>query len=166
MNLSTADKHVEKLLEILGPYCDKIAVAGSVRRRRPVVNDIDLVILTRDPAAVKARCKVSCSPRADGNEIFTCVTTNGIQIDIFFAKHASGELFQHVPGTWGTVLLCRTGSKEHNIYLCEHAKKKNLAWVPNAGVRDADYNILASETEEAIFKALKLDFIPPEQRER
>ncbi len=166
LTLETADKFAAKLLEILGPYCDKIAVAGSVRRRVSVVGDIDLVVLTRDQAAVKARCKQTCTVKTDGNENFICMTKNGIQIDLFFAQYATGELFTHVPGTWGTVLLCRTGSKDHNIYLCQHAKTLGLAWVPNVGVRDADYNILAAETEEEIFKALKLSFIPPEKRER
>ena len=166
MNLTTADKYVAKLLEILTPYCDRIAVAGSIRRRRPVVGDIDLVVLTRDPAAVKARCKQSCTTKTDGQQNYICETNNGIQIDIFFAQYAQEDFFTKVPGTWGTILLCRTGSTAHNIYLVEHAKKLGLKWDPYAGVVDPDFNIIASETEEEIFSALKLEFIPPEKRER
>lgn len=166
LNLSTADKYVEKLLEILVPYCDKIAVAGSIRRRRPFVGDIDLVVLARDHNAVKARCKQSCTTKTDGFENYICETKNGIQIDIFFARYPQSELFTKVPGTWGSVLLCRTGSVNHNIYLVEHAKSLGLKWDPYAGVIDQDYNILASETEQEIFAALKLEFIPPEKRER
>ena len=166
INLATADKYAAKLLELLGPYCDRIAVAGSIRRRRPVVGDIDLVVLTRDPAAVKARCKQSCTTKTDGQQNYICETMNGIQIDIFFAQYAQTELFTKVPGTWGSILLCRTGSVAHNIYLVEHAKTLGLKWDPYAGVVDQDYNIIASETEEDIFAALKLDFIKPEERER
>jgi DNA polymerase (family 10) len=166
LKLESADKHATKLMETLGPYCDKIAVAGSIRRRRPIVGDIDLVVLTRDPAALKARCKQTCVTKTDGRENFICETSNGIQIDIFFAQHAQTELFNKVPGTWGSILLCRTGSIAHNIYLVEHAKTLGLTWNPYAGVLDADYNILASETEEEIFATLKLEFIPPEERER
>lgn len=166
LRLETADKYAAKLMETLTPYCDRIAVAGSIRRRRPIVGDIDLVVLTRDKRAFKDRCMQSCIVLQDGDENFICETRNDIQIDVFFARQAQTELFTHVPGTWGSVLLCRTGSTEHNIYLIEHAKRLGLAWVPNAGVRDSEYNILAAETEEEIFAALKLDFIPPEKRER
>lgn len=166
MNLERADKLAAQAVNILQPYCDRIEIAGSIRRRRPVVNDIDLVVLAKDPDAVKQRCLVSCTPQTNGRENFACITKHGIRIDIFFAQYPKIDLFFKVPGTWGTILLFWTGSTEHNIYLVEHAKKLGLKWNPYAGVIDQDMNIIAAETEEEIFTALKLEFIEPERRER
>ena len=76
------------------------------------------------------------------------------------------DLLNTAPDNFGTLLLCRTGSKEHNIFLVEHAKRLNLRWNPYRGVIDGAGNVLASETEEDIFKALDLPWIQPEDRER
>lgn len=132
--LSSADKYAKRLMDILGPFCDKIAVAGSIRRRRPVVGDIDLVILAKDPEIVKARCRQTCSVVTNGVQNFICMTSTGVQIDIFFARYPQNELFVKLPGTFGSLLLCRTGAVAHNIYLVEHAKTLGLKWDPYAGV--------------------------------
>lgn len=54
----------------------------------------------------------------------------------------------------------------HNIYLVEHAERQGLRWNPYWGVFDGSGRCLASADEEAIFKALGLNFIPLEKRER
>jgi DNA polymerase (family 10) len=62
------------------------------------------------------------------------------------------------------LLLARTGSKEHNIKLAALAKSKGLTFSPHEGIKRGE-QILASETEEAIFAALGLPYIAPEDRE-
>ena len=163
--LATARKYADKIVAELAPFCERVEIAGSIRRARPQVGDIDLVILPRDKAAIKARCRQSCQVGTDGEENFTCHLSNGVQLDIWFATPASHDLFQPIPSNWGSLLICRTGSLEHNIYLVEHAKKLGLRWSPYAGVYDSNFALLASETEESIFAALKLPFIPPELRD-
>jgi len=172
MNLPRALALGRQIREQLAPFCERIEIAGSIRRARPVVNDLDLVLLPKPGQlhAIKARCRQRCAVVSDGeqNAIFRLQLSDltQFQLDLFFARPAARDLLQSVPGNFGSLLLCRTGSKEHNIFLVEHAKRLGLAWSPYRGVLDADGYVLASETEEEIFRALDLAFIPPEQRER
>jgi DNA polymerase/3'-5' exonuclease PolX len=70
------------------------------------------------------------------------------------------------PTNWGSVLLCRTGSVRHNLWLIKAAEHLGLKWKPHDGVLDAAGNIIASATEADIFAALHTDFVAPERRER
>lgn len=173
MKLSAATALAEKIKAELQPFCERIEIAGSIRRGRPEVGDIDLVILPKPGqlAAIKARCLHRCAPVTEGDQNFIVRLPMsgplpGAQLDIFFARPATKDFFQEVPCNFGTLLLCRTGSKEHNIFLVEHAKRMGLTWHPYRGVVDPEGYILASATEQAIFTALDLEFIPPAQRER
>ena len=168
MHLPLAQKLAEKILAEISPYCLKAEIAGSIRRRRPFVNDIDLVLLPRDGnlLALQERFHKSCKVLKEGQQNAMYELANGFQLDVFFA-YQKEALFTPMTTNWGTLLLCRTGSKEHNIYLIEQAKKINRAWRPYAGVFDLDTgDCLACATEESIFEALGLPFIPPQSRER
>ena len=172
MNLKRAMAIGESVMNALAPHCERIEIAGSIRRQRPEVGDLDLVILPNPGKLdiIKARCAQRCARVTDGGQ--NCIyrmqlpDLTQFQIDLFFARPASRDLLQSMPGTFGTLLLCRTGSKEHNIWLVEHAKRLGLTWNPYRGVIDAEGYVLASESEEEIFKALDLEFVPPEKRER
>ena len=161
-----------KIQEQLAPLCERIEIAGSIRRARPEVGDLDLVILpkTGQRDAIKSRCASKCARVTDGEQ--NCIyrlqlpDLTQFQIDIFFARPAASDLLQSDPGNFGSLLLCRTGSKEHNIFLVEHAKRLGLKWQPYRGVMDHGGQVLASETEADIFRALDLEFVPPERRER
>ena len=79
-----------------------------------------------------------------------------INVDIYWATHSS----------WGTLLLIRTGSKQHNIKLASLAKSRG--WQLKAsgdGLFDAYKRRITGDDEEGIFKALGLPFIPPGERE-
>lgn len=172
MKLARAIVIALKIQEQLAPLCERIEIAGSIRRGRPEVGDVDLVILPKPEQlpAIKTRCAQKCETVRDGEQ--NCIYRlplsdhTEIQLDIFFARPAVRDLLNTAPGNFGTLLLCRTGSKEHNIFLVEHAKRMNLRWNPYRGVIDSAGNVLASETEEDIFKALDLSWIKPENRER
>jgi DNA polymerase (family 10) len=161
-----------KIESNLAPFCERIQIAGSLRRQRAWVNDIDLVVLPRpgQTAALKARCLVNCTPVTDGeqNAIYRLRLRDGteVQVDLFFARPPQVDLLAYEPGNFGTLLLCRTGSKEHNIFLVEHAKRLGLVWRPYAGVFDAAGRCCAAEEEAEIFTALDLPWIAPEHRER
>lgn len=166
LDLATAAKYAASIVEKLADMCEQIAVAGSIRRRRPQVGDIDLVI---QPKAGKRRFIrdriLAWKPllKADGHENLL-VEVKGVQIDIFFADEPGQDLFAE-PGNFGTLLVCRTGSLQHNIYLADRAKKLGRHWNPYRGVVQRG-QIIASQTEASVFNALGLDFIKPEDRER
>lgn len=61
--------------------------------------------------------------------------------------------------------MCRTGSKEHNIWLCQVAQRRGLSWNPYWSVYDGP-RCLACAEEADIFQALSLPYVKPENRER
>lgn len=167
-----------RVLDALEPFSEQIAIAGSVRRCKAMVHDLDLVIQPKPGQlqAIKDRALEHADPIRQGDTNFSVRLRSEkmpLQIDIFFAREQSADLFQAQPTNFGSLLICRTGSKEHNIYLVDRAKQLGLIWHPYHGVYDPRYthpsefrNYIASETEEDIFKALQLDYIKPEERER
>lgn len=168
MKLFGAYNLADRIKKELAPMCERIEIAGSIRRGRSDVNDIDLVILPKPGQldGIKARCEKKCVVVKDGDQNYIVRLPSGFQLDIFFARHSVADLLQRVPGNFGTLLLCRTGSTAHNIYLVEHAKTRGFTWNPYKGVLDGEGFVIASETEEEIFDMLALNFVPPANRER
>ena len=167
MKLANVRRLAETIQEVLRPFCERLEIAGSIRRQRPECGDIDLVLIPRPNALadLKARCLQHATLTTDGGQNFIC-QLRGIQLDLFIARPDDRDMFHPLPTNFGSLLLCRTGSKEHNIFLVEHAKARGLRWQPYQGVMDATGAVIASRTEEEIFTALGLDFVPPEKRER
>jgi len=165
--LAQADKLASKISAELKPFCERIEIAGSIRRRRPTVNDIDLVVLPLEGQtnALRARVLERTVPISDGPEVILTLLTNGVQLDLWLAQRPKKDLFSATPTNFGALLLSRTGSKEHNIWLCTVAQKMGRHFNPHYGVFEHG-KMLASATEEEIFSALRLEFIPPEARER
>lgn len=167
MDLSQATSLATKVSAVLAPFCERIEIAGSIRRKRPVCNDIDLVCIPKPGQflALRARALENSTVVRDGEQNFISRLKNGIQLDIFFARPDTSDLLEARPSNWGSLLLCRTGSRDHNIYMVERAKRMGLRWNPYTGVFRGE-QIIASRTEEEIFAALELAYLPPESRER
>ena len=62
--------------------------------------------------------------------------------------------------------ICRTGSKEFNIHLCNVAKDLGFHWNPYEGLRDQKGAIIKTDTEQEFFSALALEWVMPVNRER
>jgi hypothetical protein len=165
MILATAQRAASKIASELAPFCERIEIAGSIRRQRPNCNDIDLVILPRDLTALRQRLCLRTHSVSDGPEIITVRLANNIQIDVFLAHAGIKDFFNPQPSNWGSVLMCRTGSKEHNVWLCQRAQKFGLKWGTMRGLVDEDGYTIAGATEAEIYEALDLPFIDPINRE-
>jgi DNA polymerase (family 10) len=167
LTLTQADKLAAKVTAELKPFCDRIEIAGSVRRRRPSVNDIDIVVLPRPDQvnALRERVLRHTEPISDGPQVILTRLANGMQLDLWIAQQPHKDLFSQTPTNFGVLLLSRTGSKEHNIWLCQRAESLGRRLNPHHGVFEGS-KLLASATEEEVFEALDLDFIAPEKRER
>lgn len=165
--LNQAVKLAEKIKAELTPFCERIAIAGSIRRRRPWVNDIDLVALPLEDQvnALRARVHEKTTPIKDGPVEIVVRLTNGFQVDLWLANRPKKDLFSETPTNYGSILLCRTGSVAHNIWLVSLAEKMGRRWNPHHGVFQ-NGRLLASATEEEIFRVLELEFVRPEERER
>lgn len=171
LSLDQADKFAEKIQDAIAPYCHPgfCEVVGSIRRRRGTCHDIDIVCIPKDLAAVRNRCKQSCTVVADGDQIFRLQIQSAraemIDIDIYFARFEERSLFGVLPCNWTTLLVQRTGSRMFNKWLCSIAHSKGMQWRPNVGLCRQE-NVIETPDETAFFSALGLDYIKPEDREK
>jgi DNA polymerase (family 10) len=170
MKLATAQSLATRIVEELQPYCTRIEVAGSIRRGLEWVNDIDLVLIPENPSALRDRILRRCTVIQDGPQNLLVRLpapksgqTGEVQLDIFIARPETRDLLEAKPSNWGTLLLCRTGSKEHNIKLAKRASHLGLMWKVYEGIfRGRD--LIASATEQEIFTALEMPYLEPHER--
>jgi len=156
MELAQAQKIANEVVKRLSPYCKKIEIAGSIRRRKPFVNDIDLVLIPSDPWNLTHEIAGLGQVRQAWGEKLKRILFNGVQVDIYYATEE----------TWATLLLIRTGSMEHNIHLASLAKKKGWHLAANGdGLFNEKGKRVAGDSEQSIFAALGLLYLPPERRE-
>jgi DNA polymerase (family 10) len=145
------------------PGIDQVTPAGSLRRGRETVGDLDLLATgpACEPDVVAAAVEhVATLPLIDklmarGQNKVTFTLRNNLQVDVRLLPRSS----------YGAALQYFTGSKHHNVALRQRALKRGYTLSEYALLRLDDNTIIASETEEAIYNALDLDWIPPELRE-
>jgi DNA polymerase (family 10) len=166
LQIGKAQKYAALIAAELAPFCHRIEVAGSVRRGCDYVGDIDLVAIPKDMQGLRARLTRNCITECVGDENLRVVTSIGVQIDLFLARGAGRDLLDQIPSTWGSVMLCRTGSVRHNLWFIQAAKRKGLTWRTQRGLFAEDGECVASETEEEMFDAVGLKFVSPEKRDR
>lgn len=171
MKLAQADRYADQIMaavhEVAPP--DEMECAGSRRRRKPDCGDLDFVILPRAPGdipIIQARFRQNCVPKIEGPVNSSYLDRAGFQLDVYFAHQAERELYSVTACNWGTLLICRTGSQAFNSWLAIQAGNRGMHWNPYNGVLDSKGGVIASETEEAVFKALGLGWVRPEDRER
>ncbi len=149
-----ADALVAHLKKLKG--LKKITIAGSYRRGQETIGDLDLLAIAKDAKPVMKRF-VEYDEVADvlahGETKSSVVLQSGVQVDLRVVPDKS----------YGAALHYFTGSKAHNIALRKLAQKKK--WKLNEyGLFDGE-EAVAGRTEEEVYKALDLPFIPPELRE-
>ena len=157
-----ARRIAEELLKEAGSLgLEKAAFAGSLRRGRETVGDIDILAAGRpDGAATGKFCRLARVEKilSAGPAKCSVLLRDGIQCDL-----------RIIPADrYGAALNYFTGSKEHNVALRELAQKKGLTLSEYGLCRQADKEHkkpVAARTEEEIYAALGLAYIPPELRE-
>jgi len=167
LTLEEAVPMANDLLDELKEFCEQIEIAGSIRRRRSVVNDIDIVALPKKDRLTALREYVlkQGSVTSEGLDVLIVKLANDVQLDLWLARPTSRDLFAETPTNYGSLMVCRTGSEEHNIWLCNEAKKLGRQWNPYRGVFEGE-KLIASATEREIFAALEVPYINPHRRER
>ncbi|HLT38987.1 MAG TPA: DNA polymerase/3'-5' exonuclease PolX [Enhygromyxa sp.] len=140
------------------PGVEQVAVAGSIRRRRETVGDIDVVVAAKRAAGARASQAFERMPAvarviASGPSKTMVSLDNGLDADLRVVA----------PNSFGAALLYFTGSKAHNIALRKMALSRG--WKLNEyGLFEGERSI-AGRTELDIYEALGLPWIPPELRE-
>lgn len=160
----------DRIVGELAPYCERIEVAGSIRRGLPNVGDIDLVALPLPGMRQSLIDRFLANTRkiSAGQRNISAALANGVEVQLFLAHgEQPGDLFSNPlqPSNWASLLICRTGSREHNIKLVHAAARKGLRWNPQEGLRTASGNYLDTPEEEDFFATLGIDFIAPAHRQ-
>ena len=161
LDLEDADKLAEAIKAAVKAHCEKIEVAGSIRRQKPKVHDIDFVVVAKSDSDWKAINEVlrrlRAKPNCSGNQLIKSYVPiqNGLfQVDFYRAK----------PETFGIHLLVRTGSAEHNCWLAGYAISKGMRLKYSEGLIQNGKPIAGAD-EKSVFEALALPFPQPTQRE-
>ncbi|MCG8468319.1 MAG: DNA polymerase/3'-5' exonuclease PolX [Gemmatimonadetes bacterium] len=172
--LGEVDELLPPLIEHMSavPGVTRLEVAGSYRRRRETVGDIDLLVLADDAvAASEGLTGFSGVERVigAGGTKTSVMLRSGLQVDLRVVPSES----------WGAALIYFTGSKEHNIKLRQRALDRHLRVseygvfeIPDESLGDAlgergvasEGELVAGETEEDVYDALDLPWFPPEMR--
>jgi len=164
--LNVGEVQAEKIIEHLRNYpgVEKATPAGSLRRGRETVGDLD--ILVTGPACcddterekliehiIKLPGLMEIIARGENKVSFRL--RGGMQVDVRFLP----------PESFGAAMQYFTGSKGHNVALRQRALKMGYTLNEYSLAKLDDQQVVAGKSEEEIYAALKLDYIPPEMRE-
>src|SRR5277367_5849488 len=157
-----AEKLVEHLLSI--PGIEKVTPAGSLRRGRETVGDLDILVTGKGCIEDESRQALIehlllfpglMDVIAQGENKVSFRHRNGMQVDVRLLP----------PESFGAAMQYFTGSKAHNVALRQRALKMGFTLNEYSLAKLEDEKPVARKTEEEIYARLKLDFIPPELRE-
>ncbi len=161
LDLKQAETLASEIKSAVQGYCERIEVAGSIRRQRPKVHDVDFVVVAKSDAdwqrINETLKRLRAKPNCAGNQLIKAYVPcqNGLfQVDFYRAK----------PSTFGIHLLIRTGSAEHNCWLAGYAISQGMRLKYSEGLIK-DGKPVAGEDEKAVFTALGLPYSLPMERE-
>jgi len=170
-----------ELCGALNPACERLIVAGSLRRRKPAIGDVEILYLSKtgfgkDPADLFAAIQISLADQAiaalersgvlerrknaNGSEIFGSKNklmrhvATGLPVDLFAATEAN----------WFNYLVCRTGPAESNIRIAAAAKAMGWHWNPYGAGFTKYAQLAPMRSEQAVFEFVGLPFKAPADR--
>ncbi len=160
MTLGVARALADQVLRSLKglPEIRRIAVAGSLRRCKETVRDLDILVTSTHPAKVMDRfvnLSIVGQVQAHGETKSSIRTRQGVQVDLRVVE----------PDQFGAALVYFTGSKEHNIRIRSLANKLGLTVNEYGAFREKTGRKVAGREEEDVYRVLGLPWIPPELRE-
>lgn len=172
MKLEDATALAKGLIALLGPYCERIEIAGSIRRGKPEVKDIELVAEPKEPGLLQPglhyildglraeRVIAPGTPKRWGQR-YRHFAYQGAEVDLFVVLP---------PAQWGVIFTIRTGPARYSESLMLEAKRHHLAVQSGALYRMEEANSgrhftpVSTPEEEDFFRALGLIWVAPEKR--
>lgn len=167
--LQVARDHAERIAAMLRPHCTQIDIAGSIRRQKPEVSDIEIVCIPAlEPVGLFADQwqrkhefveAVAQLPRIKGNASDGRYTQrrdphSGMAVDIFMAA----------PDNYGLILILRTGSADFNQQKLLVALKNHRYTMRDGQIWNHKGERIPTPTEEAVFALAGMDWVAPEKR--
>ena len=171
----------KEIVSLLAPACERIAIAGSLRRQKPLVGDIEILfvpLMSERPDGLFDTVVVSVaqevieqklkdgyfSKRPSKTGVFTWGEAN--KLAIHTASGIPVDLFSVPAANWWVSLVIRTGSKETNMRLTTGANKLNRTLhAYGYGVTDRKTNeTIAATSEEHVFELCGVPYLLPDRR--
>jgi len=161
LDLIDAQTIANQIKSLVCTHCEKIEIAGSIRRQKPKVHDIDFVVVTKSDfewqkiseELKRLKATLSCQGRSVIKAYLPC--HGGLfQVDFYRAQTS----------TFGIHLLVRTGSAEHNMWLASYAISNGMRIKYSEGLIK-DGVAVTGEPEQSVFEALGLPYPLPFERE-
>lgn len=174
MKLLEAGKMAAQLIRLLEPYCEKIEIAGSIRRKKKEVKDIEIVALPKDKigsyagregermlvkklAFLESKSRIRMIKNGEKYKQFMLVKRNGVElikVDLFIVTP---------PAQWGVIFAIRTGPASFSKWLVSYRKPQGYTFKDGV-LHNPIGEKLSTSTEESLFNTLGMDFIPVENR--
>lgn len=162
----------EELRGLLEPHCERIEIAGSLRRQKPDVGDIELLCVPKPAESIWHTDALDAALSGLMGDGVLNFRLNGRgsrtygPLNKYLTHLASGiavDVFSTDLDHWGAALLIRTGPKEMNVRMmtrCAGLGFKGYVY----GIRNRQGEDMAVPDEESVFRLLGWDYVPPEQR--
>jgi len=164
MELKTAVKIANEIITLIKPYCSRIEIAGSTRRGKSNVHDLELVAISININTLKNKLgmhllsmqgKNKSNPFIKAGERYIQFKYKNEQIDQFLASEDN----------WGLIYLIRTGSAEFSSKMLARWKKvSGGGYSENGFLHSADGKVVMTKEEIDVFKLCQLENVAPELR--
>lgn len=170
-----------ELVQVLRPVSERLIVAGSLRRMKPQVGDVEIIYIPRRGLAADGDLFESRKNLADMaiddliRRFVLAKRTNVKGAEMFgsknkLARHVlSGvpvDLFSATPANWFNYLVCRTGPALSNTRIALEARTRGYKWNPygDGFTRLSDGETIPMDSEEAVFRFVGLPYLKPWER--
>jgi DNA polymerase (family X) len=157
--LAVAYPAAQELLAYLRKIPGVVAAeaAGSLRRMRSTVGDLDLLVASSDPKQVMQAF-------IEHPQVLEVIGHGDMKSSVEFQNRLRAQLWVQPPERFGTALVYATGSKDHNVRLREMALDRGLSLSEKSFLKEDGSEILCA-SEEEVYRVLGLPWMPPELRE-
>lgn len=183
-NLLDALKTAEKIADCLAPHCSLLEIAGSIRRRKPKVKDIEIIYvpLIEDEIAPGELNILSSKINKTEEKILDLIKEGvldyrtkkdgtksfGERVKLLVHKESSTpvDLFSCTRPQWANNLVSRTGGKQTNITIAAQAKRMGWNWLPfDQGFKHKHSGeIFVTKSEKEVFDFVNLPYLQPWER--
>lgn len=157
------------IVEAIAPYCERVEIAGSLRRHRAMIGDIEIVALPKlatdlfgeplpdAPTPLDFFLEMKRTKLTKNGSRFKQFVYAGVMVDLFLPESAAH---------WGTVFTIRTGSHDFNMWLMQFQQHRAGVMFSDGRLYDRQGGLALDTPEETdVFRLLHLDFVPPEDRD-
>ncbi len=154
--LPFAQEQIDLLRSV--PGVTAVETAGSLRRRRETVGDVDILVAASDSAPVMEAFTGQAG-------VARVLGKGNTKASVEFSNGMRAQIWAHPPERFGTALQYATGSKDHNVRLRERALDRGLSLSEHALTDTQTGEETTCASEEEVYAALDLPWVPPELRE-